>query len=153
MGFEKPTFAEMKGHAVTVMNYLVKQPSPIPSEFPVQFPIELRNIHSYQTFLINGTSGIICKDGVARELVREQDAGKPHSEDAWAFILVNVVHDPQRTALQNLMFPKLAPYVHVVEVFLDWQEAVHHAVLHAASSEWTKNVVAADEDDAEGQQQ
>ncbi len=142
MAFEKPSFTDMKGHAVTVMNFWVKEPALPKAKIPVQFPVELKNIRGYQVFLINGTSGIICKENVPRELIREQDADKPHSADAWAFILVHIVQEPRKLALQKLLFPNSAPYVYAVEAFLDWQEAVDNAVMQASSYAWSKKIIA-----------
>lgn len=140
MSFELPSFAEMKGHAVTVMNHLAKQPEMKPDEFPFQFPIELYAIHGHQMFLVNGTSGLIWKQGVPKELLREEDAFKPHNDNAWAFLSVHIVNAPHKIALQQFLFPQFAPYVHVIEIFSDWQEAVHNAVLQAASDAWTKKI-------------
>ena len=99
MGFEQPSFAEMKGHAVTVMNFLAEQPDLRDKKLPLKFPIELRKIHGHQVFLINGASGLVCKQGVPKELIRTKDADKPHNEDAWAFILITVMRDSQKIAL------------------------------------------------------
>lgn len=151
MGFELPSFAEMKGHAVSVMNFLSEQPDLRDKKLPLKFPIELRVIHSHHVFLINGSSGLIWKQGIPKSFVRAKDAEKPHNEDAWAFILVTVMRDPQKIGLQQLLFPQFSPYVQVVEIFVDWQDAVYNAVLPAASSEWSKNIMAASKDDSDAE--
>jgi hypothetical protein len=141
MGYELPSFAEMKGHAVTVMNHMAKDPEMKPDQFPFQFPIELRAMHGYQVFLINGTAGLIWKQGVPKELLREQDVLKVHTDDFWAFLSIHVVTEPHKVALQKFLLPHLSPYVHIIEIFADWHEAVSNAVIQAAADAWSKNVV------------
>jgi len=145
MDFQLPSFVEMKGYAVQTMNDLVRQPDFKKHNLPVQFPIEMKKIHGYQVFLVNGTSGLIWKKGISKEYLRVEDATKVFSEDSWAFLSVHIVNEPHKVALQKLLFPQFTPYVHVIEIFADWHDAVYNTVMQAVSAEWSKNIIAAEE--------
>lgn len=147
MSFELPSFVEMKGYAVKVMNFLADKAEGMPKDFPNKLPIELKMLHGNQAFLINGTTGLIWKRGVPKSLLRAKDADKPFNEDCWAFLAVHVVSEPHKVALQGFLFPQFAPYVHVVEIFADWQDAVYDAVGHATATAWSHQIVAEMGDD------
>jgi hypothetical protein len=133
----------MKGYAVQAMNQLAGQPDFQKHNLPVQFPVEMKQIHGYQVFLVNGASGLIWRKGISKEYLREKDALKVFNEDSWAFLSVHIVDEPHKFALQKLLFPQFAPYIHVIEIFADWQEAVYNTVMQAASAAWSKKIIAA----------
>jgi hypothetical protein len=129
----QPDFAEMKGYAVLLMNYLHENRSEQARQFSYQWPVETMNVLSLPALIINGTSGLVWRRDVSAHLLRKEDQNKRWSDDDWAIICVTKSEREERDERQRLIYPGVVEKWIVIEVFAEWQDAVREAVGNALS--------------------
>jgi hypothetical protein len=125
-----PSFAEMKGRAVLLMNYLQENRTDA-GGVPFQWPIETGHVLSLPALVVNGTSALVWRRNVPANLLRKEDRAVPWTDDDWAFLSMTRVDEEERDERQRLVYPGVIERWRVVEIFADWQSAVHGVVMNA----------------------
>jgi hypothetical protein len=128
---KEPNFAEMKGYAVLMMNYIHENRSEDARQFSYQWPIETMNVLSLPALVVNGTSAIVWRRDVPHHLLRKDDQTKPWCDDDWAFIAMSRTDREERDERQRLVYPGVIERWSVVEIFENWQDAVREVVSNA----------------------
>lgn len=128
---KEPNFAEMKGYAVLMMNYIHENRSEDAKEFSYQWPVETMNVLSLPAMVVNGTSAIVWRRDVPEHLLRKEDQTKPWCDDDWALIVMSRTDREEQDERQRLVYPGVVERWSVVQIFEDWHDAVREVVGNA----------------------
>jgi len=125
------SFADMKGLAVIMMNYVHEKRSENAKQFSYQWPVETMNVLSLPAMVVNGTSAIVWRRDVPRHLLRKEDQSKPWCDDDWALIVMSKTDSKERDERQRLVYPGVIERWCVIEIFADWHDAVREVIGNA----------------------